>query len=54
MERAGHEDESEIEVMLPQPRNVWGYQKLEKARKDPLVWPAESEYGPGGTLILNF
>lgn len=24
-----------LELMLPQPRNTWGYHKLEEARKDP-------------------
>ena len=42
--------EAETGVMLPQPRNAWGYHKLEEARKDPPLealeraWPTLSNW----------
>lgn len=36
--------------MPPQPRNAWGYQKLDEARKVSSLWPSDRDGGPGSTL----
>ena len=47
--------EKRLELRSHKPRNTWGYQKLEEARKDPL-WrlPRGLEgNGPANTLISD-
>ena len=43
-----------VGMMLPQPRNTWGYQKLEEARKSSLLEALEREHSLANTLISDF
>ena len=47
------EDQSQIRIKQPQPRNLWAKHRLEEERKDPLLETSE-ECGCSDTLILNF
>lgn len=33
---------AELGVLLPEPRNIWSYQKPEEARKDPCLEASEA------------
>ena len=51
--RKPSEDQAEIRIKRPQPRNLWAKRKLEEERKDPLLETSE-ECCFSDTLILNF